>query len=120
MRAQFLRECYCDTGELNRDALVSEQILRTRYAAMFARSEEAPRLEPAAHAGEVPSLSTQIMTEALARRPIVLLGDAGVGKTSFLVSVREDVESLESFVIQGWRPDSIGVADVDNREPPAL
>jgi len=84
IRAQFFRECYCDTGELSRDALVSEQILRARYAAMFATSEEAPRLEPAAMAGAVPSLSTQIVTEALARRPIVLLGDAGVGKTSFL------------------------------------
>lgn len=84
MRAQFYQECYCDTGELSRDALVSEQILRDRYAAMFAKSEEVPRLEPAAKAGAEPSLSTQIMTEALARRPIVLLGDAGVGKTSFL------------------------------------
>jgi len=84
MRAKFYQECYCDTGELSRDALVSEQILRARYAAIFATSEEVPRLEPAAMAGAEPSLSTQIMTEALARRPIVLLGDAGVGKTSFL------------------------------------
>jgi hypothetical protein len=84
IRAQFYRDCYCDTGELSRDALISEQILSARYAALFAAHEEAPRLEPAAKAGDIPSLSSQIVTEAFARRPIVLLGDAGVGKTSFL------------------------------------
>jgi len=37
------------------------------------------------------------------------------------VSVREDIESAESFVIQGRLPDSMGAAaDVDDREPRAL
>jgi predicted type IV restriction endonuclease len=84
LRPQFYRECYCDTGALSRDALVSQRILEARYAALFAAAEDAPRLEPAAKAGAEPSLSNQILTEALARRPIVLLGDVGVGKTSFL------------------------------------
>jgi hypothetical protein len=34
-----------------------------------------------------------------------------------LVSVRKEVESDESDVIQGWRPGSGGAADVDMREP---
>jgi GTPase SAR1 family protein len=84
LRPQFYRECYCETGALSRDALVSQRILETRYAALFAADEDAPRLEPAAQVGTEPSLSNQILTEALARRPIVLLGDVGVGKTSFL------------------------------------
>lgn len=83
-RVQFYKECYCATGELSRDALISEQILKARYAALFSKTDEAPRLEPAAHSHEQKSLSSQILTEALSRRPIVLLGDAGVGKTSFL------------------------------------
>jgi GTPase SAR1 family protein len=84
LRPQFYRECYCETGALSRDALVSQRILETRYAALFGADEDAPRLEPAAQGGAEPSLSNQILTEALARRPIVLLGDVGVGKTSFL------------------------------------
>jgi predicted type IV restriction endonuclease len=84
VRAQFYRECYCDTGALSRDSLVSEEILQARYAALFAASEPAPLLEPAAKQGSDPALSKQILTEALARRPIVLLGDVGVGKTAFL------------------------------------
>jgi hypothetical protein len=38
--------------------------------------------------------------------------------TSLLVSVREHIESDESFVIQGRRLDSLGAAsDVDIRKP---
>ena len=84
LRSQFYAECYCDTGALSRDAMVSEQIIRDRYAALFSTAEDAPVLEPAAKAGAGHALTNQIMTEALARRPIVLLGDVGVGKTSFL------------------------------------
>jgi GTPase SAR1 family protein len=84
MRARFLRDCYCETGALSRDALLSQEIIQARYAALFPLSDDAPRLEPAAGADDEFPLSRQIMTEALARRPIVLLGDVGVGKTSFL------------------------------------
>ena len=38
-------------------------------------------------------------------------------RDSTLVSVREDIESDESVVIQEWRPDSGGAAsDVDDRK----
>jgi len=36
---------------------------------------------------------------------------------SSLVSVREHIESSESFVIQEWWPDSRRVTDVDGEEP---
>lgn len=84
VRKQFYQECYCDTGALSRDTLINVQLLRARYAALFSKSEQAPILEPAAQGHSVPELSKQIMTEALSGRPIVLLGDVGVGKTSFL------------------------------------
>ena len=102
MRPQFYRECYCETGALSRDALVSQQILESRYAALFAAAEDAPRLEPAAKEGAEPSLSTQTLTEALAKRPIVLLGDVGVGKTSFLeelIYVRAEHEFKRALYI---------------------
>lgn len=95
LRSQFYRECYCETGSLSRDALVSHRILEARYTALFPSAEDAPRLIPAAQSDSAPSLSDQVMSEALARRPIVLLGDVGVGKTSFLEELMEVRASRE-------------------------
>lgn len=84
MKKRFYNECYCETGALSRDALISERTLQARYASLFPPGEGAPRLEPAKAGGDKQTLTSQILMEALAKRPIVLLGDVGVGKTSFL------------------------------------
>ena len=41
-------------------------------------------------------------------------------RSLFLVSVLEVLESDESFVIQGWWPDSVGAAHVDDDQPRSL
>ena len=81
---QFYKKCYCDTGALSRDSLLSQQILAARYAALFPTDESHPRVEPATLQEKPLEITSSIMSEALARRPIVLLGDVGVGKTAFL------------------------------------
>lgn len=96
LRPEFYRECYCETGALSRDALISQEILQARYAALFSDSDEAPQLETAAKASDKISLKEQTLTEALARRPIILLGDVGVGKTSFLEDLMY-VRATEEF-----------------------
>jgi GTPase SAR1 family protein len=82
LETRFYRECYCESGALAQDALVSKNLLKTRYAALFNPAEEAPLLSPATKKGV--SLSSEIMAEGLSRRPIILIGDVGVGKTSFI------------------------------------
>lgn len=84
LRTHFYNECYCETGALSRDALISHEILQARYSALFSSTDEAPLLEAASKANAEIGLTKQVLTESLARRPIVLLGDVGVGKTSFL------------------------------------
>ena len=84
MKKRFYNECYADTGALSRDALISQQVLKARYASLFPPQEGSPSLEPAKGSDDEGGLTNQILTEALAKRPIVLLGDVGVGKTSFL------------------------------------
>jgi GTPase SAR1 family protein len=88
LEKQFYEECYCDTGALSRDALLSKKILAGRYAALFPTYEKTPRLHQVDTNSEGRQAFTDdVMQEALARRPIVLLGDVGVGKTSFIKSL---------------------------------
>ena len=81
---QFLTQCYCNTGALSRDSLLSRRLLAARYAALFPEDEDQPRVQPASTRKDPLQITPEIITEALARRPIILLGDVGVGKTSFL------------------------------------
>ena len=78
----FLRECYCASGALSQYALVSKEILRARYALL---DDEISDVTPVREKKSVtPKLSTAVLSAALSRRPVLLLGDVGVGKTMFL------------------------------------
>ncbi|MDO8653298.1 MAG: hypothetical protein Q7R66_14025 [Undibacterium sp.] len=97
---RFYRECYCESGPLSQDALVSKNLLRTRYAALFHPSEEAPSVVPVKQKGK--TISSEILAESLSRRPIILIGDVGVGKTSFLknlILVQAEEEFKNSIYI---------------------
>jgi len=96
VEARFYKECYCESGALARDALVSKQVLAARYAALFPPTEAAPQLAPMAPGRGETALTPEIMAEAIARRPIVLIGDVGVGKTSFLKHLMY-VSAFEEF-----------------------
>lgn len=98
---EFLTECYCSSGALSQYALVSKEILRARYSAIKEVSNI--QTEPArTKKGVNPGLSADVMTAALSRRPLILLGDVGVGKTMFLRHLIEvdAIEAIEkSFVL---------------------
>ncbi len=97
---RFYRECYCESGPLAQDALVSKNLLRTRYAALFNPSEQAPAVVPVMQKGG--GVSSDILAESLSRRPIILIGDVGVGKTSFirnLILVQAEVEFKNSVYV---------------------
>ena len=81
---QFYAECYCESGALSQHALVSKRMLAARYTSLFDQSEEAPNVEPVLSGRGKHLFTPKLMTEAISRRPIVLIGDVGVGKTSFL------------------------------------
>jgi len=77
----FLRECYCSSGALSQYALVSKEILRTRYSA----ATENARIESVkSKKGTSTQLTSDLLASAMTRRPLILLGDVGVGKTIFL------------------------------------
>ena len=81
LEPRFLRECYSKSGALSQYALVSRQILAARYAALKQAISDTPSAVPAI---EREGVSHELFAESLSRRPILLLGDVGVGKTAFI------------------------------------
>jgi hypothetical protein len=98
LREQFYRECYCDTGQLSQYIQLSERILKARYAALFRPDQTNPVVMPISTARQLPALEhdKNLPVDALTRRPIVLLGDRGVGKSSFLENLIT-VRAKEAF-----------------------
>lgn len=81
LEPDFLQSCYCQTGALSQYALISRQILQTRYSAQFEKLVGGPSMEPVS---SKKGLNPAIVEQALSRRPILLIGDVGVGKTMFI------------------------------------
>lgn len=81
---KFFNECYCESGALSNYALLSKNILEARYASLFSSSELAPHLSPVREKKGKDNVSPDILLDSITKRPIVLLGDVGVGKTSFI------------------------------------
>lgn len=80
---RFYEECYCENEALSQEALVSREILLARYAALFDPRAPSPKVQAITEASKDGGFSSEVVAEALGRRPIVLVGDVGVGKTSF-------------------------------------
>ncbi|PZO14848.1 MAG: hypothetical protein DCF25_14320 [Leptolyngbya foveolarum] len=81
LEKDFLEECYCKTGALSQHSLASKNILEARYAALFDSKAPAPVLVKAA---DRQGISPELLAESLSRRPILLIGSVGVGKTTFI------------------------------------
>lgn len=113
---KFLEECYCESGALQKEALLGKNILAARYAALFNPSEEAPTLQPIKADSQQPyGLSAEIVGEALGRRPIVIVGDVGVGKTSFIrhlifVTAAQEMENAMFLYLDLGSTASLGQA----------
>lgn len=81
---QFLESCYCESGALNQHSLITKNMLNSRYSALFPETDSEAIVHPAAGRKNPNRLTPEILTEAISNRPIALVGDVGVGKTSFL------------------------------------
>lgn len=83
IETDFIKECFCPSGALSQYALISKSILEDRYAALFDSESKGPALIPATTKKEI-VITSEILAESLSRRPILLIGDVGVGKTMFI------------------------------------
>lgn len=94
---EFLKTCYCESGPLTQFAVVSKSLLAARYAALFPKDSPASRVENVnpRRPGKA-EFKEQVLAEALARRPVVLVGDVGIGKSTFLRHLMK-VRAAEEF-----------------------
>ncbi|MEM7994311.1 hypothetical protein Q4R33_18150 [Morganella morganii subsp. sibonii] len=83
LEESFYKLCYCESGPLNQYSLLSKKILNSRYASILSDSDEQPFVSPINNKDRS-NLDSSIFSDAVSRRPIVLVGDVGVGKTSFI------------------------------------
>lgn len=85
LERDFLLHCYCESGPLSQYAMVGKQLLAARYTALFDIEEPGSQIESVnPKKGGNHEFGTKAVSEATAKRPIILIGDVGVGKTSFL------------------------------------
>ncbi len=80
----FLEECYCTSDVLSRYSKLSRDILAARYASIFDTAQPGPTITPIK---TKKGISAELLSEGLSRRPILLIGDVGVGKTTFSESI---------------------------------
>ena len=84
LEEQFYSECYCESGALSQYALISKSILNSRYSALFPPDKPSPAVAPIKPSKNQLEITPGTISEAISKRPFVILGDVGVGKTSFL------------------------------------
>jgi hypothetical protein len=81
LETEFLKDCYCESGALSDFSLISRNILQTRYSALFDEGAPGPTTEPASTKR---GIAQELLAKGISRRPILILGDVGVGKTTFI------------------------------------
>lgn len=101
LERDFLKECYCSSGALSQYALISKEILKKRYAAS-GEGNTKHVTAASSKSGASSDLLTAVIAKSVTQRPVILLGDVGVGKTSFikhLVSVEAEEELKRGIVL---------------------
>jgi hypothetical protein len=84
LEEDFLRQCYSTSDTLSEYAMVSREILEARYSALTSVESEATTAPAAGRQGVSRELTTDVLAASLGRRPLILLGDVGVGKSMFI------------------------------------
>lgn len=97
LEEDFFRECYCASGPLSQFSLLAKNIMQARYDSLFLEDGNRPTPVPVNKKKRgAKDFEHDIIAEATAKRPIVLIGDVGVGKTSFIKNLIYN-EALEHF-----------------------
>lgn len=80
----FFKYCYCKSGALSQYSLMSKEILTTRYHYLFDPNDKKAILEQVANKKGLSSELVELFANSFSKRPILLIGDVGVGKSTFI------------------------------------
>lgn len=81
---QFLKDCYCKSGTISQYSVLSKHILNTRYEYLFEKNDRKATLEQIATKKGISQDLLELFASSLSKRPILLIGDVGVGKSTFI------------------------------------
>ncbi len=81
---EFLTDCYCKSGSLSQYSVLSKQILSTRYNYLFESNDKKATLEQIATKKGISGELLELFANSLSKRPILLIGDVGAGKSTFI------------------------------------
>ena len=98
---EFVRETYCESGALSQYALVSKEILSSRYTSYFEKEAKVSVKPVRTKKGIQPELREDLLAAGISQRPIILVGDVGVGKSMFIkhLVLVEAKDALEDAIV---------------------
>ena len=88
LEKDFLENCYCKSGALSSYSLVSKAILSTRYNFLFEVGDRKATLQQVASKKGISQDLIDLFANSLSKRPVLLVGDVGVGKSTFIDYLR--------------------------------
>jgi GTPase SAR1 family protein len=96
LRGDFYRECYIPIEANNRHLLLSKNIIAARYRRVADNGVNPSALDKATSVdGGNVCFADSVVATASGSRPIVVVGDVGVGKTSFFENLFESLSGTE-------------------------
>lgn len=114
---EFVESTYCMSGALSQYALVSKEILGTRYTSYFEKESRGSIKPVTTKHGINEELKNDLFTAGISRRPIILIGDVGVGKSMFIkhllfVGAKKELENtIVIYLDFGAKPTFVAELD---------
>ena len=88
LEANFLKSCYCKSGILSNYSMVGKAILTTRNDYFFGVEDQKATMQQVANKKGLSGDLVELFTNSLSKRPVLLVGDVGVGKSTFIDYLR--------------------------------
>ncbi|ASK89943.1 hypothetical protein [Sphingorhabdus sp. SMR4y] len=88
IKSEFYENCYVDLAANNRHLLLSKNIIAARYRRVADDSDNPASMVASVEDGRI-KINDKLASNTSKHRPIVVIGDVGVGKTSFFENLFE-------------------------------